>query len=100
MNSLLKRNQHSTALLIADVPTVENQYECIDTRNNMNISDTVQHPKIKKKKIMHKSTLHFKNQELSPRKRKMQRQIKTLKAKLRRRDKKLLSLHDLLKQLR
>jgi len=68
--------------------------------SSMDVSDTMEHSKVKVKKILHSSTLYFKNQELSPRKRKMQREIKTLKEKLRRRDKRILSLRDLCKQLR
>lgn len=79
--SLLEKiDQHSSAALIDDLPTVEN--------TNMNISDTMEHSKVKKIKIMHSSTFHFKNQEISPRKKKMQREIKTLKEKLRRKEKK------------
>jgi len=88
--SLLKINQHLPAALTADLPNAE----YVSTMNessmesSMDVSDTMEHSKVKVKKILHSSTLYFKNQELSPRKRKMQREIKTLKEKLRRRDKK------------
>lgn len=99
--SLLKINQHLPAALTADLPTMEYVFTMNEssTESSMNISDT-RMSKVKVKKIMHSSTLHFKNQEMSPRKKKMQREIKTFKKKLRRRDKKLLSLRDLYKQLR
>lgn len=96
--SLLKTNQHSSATLIVNPSTVENFYTM--NESNVNISDTIKYSKLKVRKIMHSSTFHFKKQEMSPRKKKMLREIKTLKEKLRRKNKKLLSLQDLCKQLR
>lgn len=89
-SSLLKKDQQFPTL-ITDVPM---------EITSLNVADTMEYPKVKKKKIMHNCTLHFKNQEISPRKRKMQREIKTLKEKLRRKNNKILSLQNLLKQLR
>jgi len=89
--SLLKKNQHFPAL-IADVPIMK--------ITSLNVADTIEYPKVKKKKIMHRGILHFKNQEISPSKRKMLREIKTLKEKLRRKNNKILLLQNLLKHLK
>ncbi|XP_032670053.1 THAP domain-containing protein 1-like isoform X2 [Odontomachus brunneus] len=90
-SAIVPTDHQYCATLISNLSTSEN--------TSMNVSGIVQDSKKKKKRIMHSSTLHFKSQEISPRKKQMQREIKTLKEKLRRKDEKLLALQDLVKQL-
>lgn len=55
---------------------------------------------IKKRKMMSASNIHIKLQDLTPRERQMQREIRTLKQKLCRKEKKITSLKKLLEGLR
>lgn len=62
--------------------------------------DTIKMPPQKKKKVMNSSLIKLKRQEISPRKKRMLRIIKTLKQKLKRKEEKINSLENLLKHLR
>ncbi|CAL1685200.1 unnamed protein product [Lasius platythorax] len=63
-------------------------------------SDTIKMTMRKPRKVMDSSFLSFKMQEMSPRKKKMWRTIKSLKQKLTRKEEKINSLENLLKNLR
>ncbi|CAL1678898.1 unnamed protein product [Lasius platythorax] len=62
--------------------------------------DTIKMTTQKKRKLMDSSLVKLKKQEMSPRKKRMFRIIKTLKQKLKRKEEKISSLENLLKHLR
>ncbi|XP_018300602.1 uncharacterized protein [Mycetomoellerius zeteki] len=71
-----------------------------NTASTSTIDDIIKMTLVKKRKLMNNFQYHFKNQEMSPRKKQMNRIIQTLKQKLTRKEKKIQSLQCLLADLR
>lgn len=78
----------------------ENRFQSSENTSSTSADNAIKMTMIKKQKIMDNFTYHYKNQEISPRKKRMQTIINTLKQNLRRKEKTIQLQQNLLADLR